>query len=428
MSKKERDCLRVLERVKKKEMSLREAGEVLGKSYRQMRRRYKRYRVEGDRGLVHRGRGKESNRKYGSKVKERVISRYEERYLGFGPTLAAEKMNKEGIGVDHETLRRWLIKVGLWHKGRRRGKHRSWRARRSHFGELVQMDGSIHDWFEGRRERCCLMNMVDDATSRTLSNFEEEETTAGAMGLLWKWIEKYGIPRALYTDRKNVYVADEKAAEKAELRGEECLTQFGRACKELGIAIIEAYSPQAKGRVERSNGTYQDRLVKELRLLGIDSIERANQLLHRSFVDELNTKFAVEPSEESDYHRNARGYDLSAILCIQEDRSLASDWIVRFDNCYYQIQRKTGTPPAVRRVKVRRYLNGEIHIQYRGKDVEFKQLPARPSPPVKAPTRAGSAKKRSKPYVPPLDHPWRRSISRAIEKHRQSVISAGGLN
>jgi transposase len=418
MSKKERECLGVFERVKKGLMKLKEAAEILGKSYRQVRRKYKRYAEQGDEGLVHRGRGRKSNRKYGEKKKKEIIKRYRARYQGFGPTLAAEKLKKEGHEIDHETLRRWLLEEGLWERRRKRGKHRSWRKRRAHFGELVQMDGSPHDWFEGRREGCCLMNMVDDASGVTLANFEEEETTAGAMKLLWKWIEKYGLPMALYTDRKNVYVPEEKAAEKAKLRGEECLTQFGRACKELGIRIIEAHSPQAKGRVERSNGTYQDRLVKELRLERVKDIEEANRLLHGGFIDDLNTKFSVEPREEADYHRDARGYDLNAIFCVEEKRSLTKDWIVRFENNYYQINRKTSVPPAVKRVKVRRYLNDELHINYRGKDVEFTQLPERPVPPVK-PARAVRVCRKTKSNIPPSDHPWRRKISHDVEKRRR---------
>ena len=266
------------------------------------------------------------------------------------------------------------------------------------------------------------MNMVDDASGVTLANFEEEETTAGAMKLLWKWIEKYGIPMALYTDRKNVYVPEEKAAEKAKLRGEECLTQFGRACKELGVRIIEAHSPQAKGRVERSNGTYQDRLVKELRLERVKDIEEGNRLLHGGFTDDLNTKFSVEPREEADYHRSAKGYDLTAIFCVQEERSLTKDWIVRFENNYYQINRKTSVPPAVKRVKVRRYLNDELHINYRGKDVEFIQLPERPVPPVKPPARAARVFRKTKPNIPPSEHPWRKRIS-VKERRRGSSRS-----
>jgi hypothetical protein len=200
------------------------------------------------------------------------------------------------------------------------------------------------------------MNMVDDATGETLGRLDEQETTAGAMKLLWSWIDKYGIPAALYTDRKNVYVPDEKAAAKAELSGKEALTQFGRACKSLGIRIIQAHSPQAKGRVERSNGTYQDRLIKELRLEQINDIDSANKLLVESFADNLNQKFAVTPRGKGDFHRSAKGRDLASVFCIEEERSMTDDWIVRYGNSYYQMARQSKQPPTTKKVKVRSYL------------------------------------------------------------------------
>jgi hypothetical protein len=407
MSKKERDWFRVLERVKKKEITLRQAAHIMDGSYRQCLRKYKRYRQEGAKGLVHRGRGRASNRAKDREARRRIIDRYQERYEDFGPTLAAEKLAKEGYEVDHETLRRWLIKEKLWKKQRRRSPHRSWRERRAHFGELVQMDGSPHKWFEERAEICCLMNMVDDATGKTLGLLDEQETTAGAMTLLWQWIDKYGIPAALYTDRKNVYVPDEKTAAKAELSGQEALTQFGRACQSLGIRIIQAHSPQAKGRVERSNGTYQDRLVKELRLEQISDIGSANKLLAESFVDNLNRKFAVAPREKADFHRSAKGRDLESVFCKEEERALTDDWIVRYGNSYYQMARQSNQPPTSKRVMVRSYLNGELHFNYRGKDLEHCELPQRP-----VPAKAEAPVIRSRPRhipIPAPDHPWRGS-------------------
>lgn len=404
MSKKERDWLRVLERVKKKEITLRQASQIMVGSYRQCLRKYERYAQEGAKGLVHRGRGRKSNRAKEEKAKKGIIDRYQERYGDFGPTLAAEKLAKEGHQVDHETLRRWLIEEKLWKKRRKRSPHRSWRERRAHFGELVQMDGSPHKWFEERGEICCLMNMVDDATGETLGRLDEQETTVGAMKLLWGWIDKYGIPAALYTDRKNVYVPDEKTAAKAELSGQEALTQFGRACKSLGIRIIQAHSPQAKGRVERSNGTYQDRLVKELRLEQISDIDSANKLLAESFADNLNQKFAVTPRDKGDFHRSAKGRDLASVFCIEEERSLTDDWIVRYENSYYQMARQSKQPPTTKKVKVRSYLNGELHFNYRGKDLVHSELPQRPVPAkAEAPIRS---KPRHIP-TPAPNHPWR---------------------
>src|SRR6185312_1549810 len=296
MSRKEREQLKLLARVKRGELNLKEAAEVSGVGYRQCRRQYKRYREQGDRGLLHLGRGRRSNRGHAAGVKERVLRRYQERYEDFGPTLAAEKLVAEGYTIDHETLRRWLLQAGLWRKRRQRAKHRSWRERRAHFGELLQMDGSHHEWFEQRASgRCCLMKLIDDASSKRMVRFSAQETIFAAMELLWKWLDRYGIPRALYTDKKNVYVVDEKTRQLAAESGVEVLTQFGRACKKLRIEIITAHSPQAKGRVERSHETDQDRLVKELRLTNSSTIAEGNQLLESGYDQQLSEKFSVLP-------------------------------------------------------------------------------------------------------------------------------------
>jgi transposase len=408
MSERERERLKVFERVKQGEMQQVEAAEVCGLSYRQTRRLYQRYREFGDRGLVHLGRGRPSNRRKASEFRQEVLARYQERYPDFGPTLAAEKLALDGYVLDHETLRGWLLKAKLWRKRRQRAKHRSWRERRAHFGELVQLDGSHHQWFEKRAPKSCLMNMVDDATSTTQSLFAAEETSFAAMELLWQWIERYGIPRALYTDRKNVYVVDEQTRQRAADSGEEALTQFGRACKELGITIIKAYSPQAKGRVERSHGTYQDRLVKELRLAGIETIAASNELLPQ-FCQQLNQKFAVAARAAADYHRSAKGYDLAAIFCYQEERTITADWVVRFENQFYQLApRRKGQSPRMG-IKAQRYLNGELHFRYGQDELAYTLLAERPQPASKAKRkkRAQSDSIMDK-YVPPPTHAWRK--------------------
>jgi len=407
MSQQERERLKIFERVKRGELQQMEAAEICGLSYRQARRLYQRYREFGDRGLVHLGRGRPSNRKYASEFRQAVLARYQERYPDFGPTLAAEKLALDGYVLDHETLRGWLLKAQLWRKRRKRAKHRSWRERRAHFGELVQLDGSHHQWCEKRAPKSCLMNMVDDATSTTQSLFAAEETSFAAMELLWQWIERYGIPRALYTDRKNVYVVDEQTRQRAADSGEEALTQFGRACKELGITIIKAYSPEAKGRVERSHGTYQDRLVKELRLAGIETIAASNKLLPQ-FCQQLNQKFAVAPRAMADYHRSAKGYDLAAIFCYQEARTITADWVVRFENQFYQLApRRKGQSPRMG-IKAQRYLNGELHFRYGQDELAYTLLAERPQPAskTKKKKRAPSESIMDK-YVPPPTHAWR---------------------
>jgi transposase len=410
MSAKERERLKIFERVKRGELRQKEAAALCQLEYRYLRRLYKRYFEQGDRGLVHQGRGRPSNRAHPTNFKATVLARYQEKYPDFGPTLAAEKLALDGHVVDHETLRGWLLKAGLWQKRRKRGKHRSWRERRAHFGELVQLDGSHHQWFEKRAPKACLMNMVDDAQGTTLSWLAEEETIFAAMQLLWQWIDRYGIPQSLYTDKKNVYVIDEKTREKAADSGEEVFTQFGRACRQLGIKIITAHSPEAKGRVERNHGIYQDRLVKELRLAEINTIETANQFLQNDFCDQLNERFAVTPRSEVDFHRSAKGYDLASSFCIEEERSVSLDWVVRFANEYYQLQPLHKTQTAKGKVRVRRYLNGELHFCYEQRDLAYTLLPERPKRKTVVKVKS---KKHSGPdnivksYVPPRDHQWR---------------------
>ena len=407
MSSKERERLKLFERVKRAELSLRDAAVIGGLSYRQTRRLYKRYRESGDRGLVHRGRGRPSNRAQPAAFKAIVLALYQERYPDFGPTLAAEKLALEGHVVDHETLRGWLIKAGLWHKRRKRGRHRSWRERRAHFGELVQLDGSHHKWFEERGPKCCLMNMVDDAQGTTLSLLAEEETSFAAMALLWRWIERYGVPQSLYTDKKNVYVIDEKTRARAADSGEEVWTHFGWACKQLGIDIITAHSPEAKGRVERNHGIYQDRLVKELRLAGINTIAAANEFLAGGYCEQLNQKFAVPPRSAIDYHRSAKGYDLASIFCLEEERAVSADWVVRFANQFYQLQPPRKALVGKGRVRVQRYLNGELHFRYGQQELRYTRLPERPQPLSKA-KKTKLRRNGVKPYVPPRDHAWRK--------------------
>jgi transposase len=410
MSAKERERLKIFARVKRGELQQKEAAALCQLEYRYLRRLYQRYCEQGDRGIVHQGRGRPSNRAKPAEFKAAVLARYQERYPDFGPTLAAEKLALDGHEVDHETLRGWLIKAGLWQKRRQRAKHRSWRERRAHFGELVQLDGSHHKWFEERSAKCCLMNMVDDAQGTTQSWLAEEETIFAAMKVLWQWIDHYGIPQSLYTDKKNVYVVDEKTREKAADCGDQVFTQFGRACQQLGIKIITAHSPEAKGRVERNHGTYQDRLVKELRLAGISTIAAGNEFLQQGYCAQLNQKFAVAPRSAVDFHRSAKGYDLAGIFCIEEQRTLSADWIVRFENQFYQLQPPRKTIVAKGKVLVRRYLDGQLHFCQAERELAYKLLPERPKPKT---VNKKKSKNRSRgttimeQYVPPTNHVWR---------------------
>lgn len=401
--------MRELSRVVRGELRVRDAAVLLGITERQCGRVLSRYKERGAAGLVHAGRGRPSNRGAPREKREAVLARYEERYPDFGPTLAAEKLERDGLKVHRETLRRWLLEAGKWKRRRKRSLHRSQRQRKAYFGELVQMDGSHHRWFEDRGAKCCLMDMVDDANNTRLAVFSEEETTEAAMRLLWGWIERYGIPVAVYVDRKNIFVLDKKSRERAEDEGREALTQFGRACKRLGIRVIAANSPQAKGRVERSHGIYQDRLVKELRLENASTIEDANRILARGYMDELNWKFTVEAASDIDYHRSASGIDLAAIFCIEEERAVTDDWIVRFENRFFQL-----TPPRKKmrgrgKVLIQRRLDGSLHFDYQGSYLAFVELPARPTPKKKTKKRKGPESIMQK-YVPPRDSPWRRFV------------------
>jgi len=408
MSQKERMRLVMMNRVEGKAMTIKEAAEVMGISYRQGRRIYRRYVSEGDKGLAHRNRGRPSNRSKPCELREIVLALYREQYWDFGPTLAAEKLvERDGYEVDHETLRRWLLTAGLWKRQRKRPKHREWRVRKAHFGELVQMDGSHHKWFEDRGDEGCLMDMVDDATGKTLAMLNEEETIVAAMEVMWAWIERYGIPKAIYVDWKNIYVTKREPTVEEQLAGELPLTQFGKACRKLDIEIIMASSPQAKGRVERKHGVYQDRWVKELRLAGIKDIERANQSLS-GFIEKLNARLAVEPRSSADFHRPVpQGMDLRHVFCLEETRTVGNDWVVRYKNRFFQIASQSNLPPSGRKVIVQEHLDGAVRIVHREREVLFTEIKELPQKPMVTQQKQLNSRSKTR-YIPPPDHPWRR--------------------
>ena len=408
MSQKERMRLVMMNRVEEKAMTIKEVAEVMGISYRQGRRIYRRYVSEGDKGLVHRNRGRPSNRSKPCELREIVLALYREEYWDFGPTLAAEKLvERDGYEVDHETLRRWLLTAGLWKRQRKRPKHREWRVRKAHFGELVQMDGSHHKWFEDRGDEGCLMDMVDDATGKTLAMLNEEETIVAAMEVMWAWIERYGIPKAIYVDWKNIYVTKREPTVEEQLAGELPLTQFGKACRKLDIEIIMANSPQAKGRVERKHGVYQDRWVKELRLAGINDTERANQSLS-GFTEKLNARLAVEPRSSADFHRPVpQGMDLRHVFCLEETRTVGNDWVVRYKNRLFQVVSQSNLPPSGRKVIVQEHLDGAVRIVHREREVLFTEIKELPQKPMVTQQKQLNSRSKTR-YIPPPDHPWRR--------------------
>src|SRR5215472_14672636 len=307
ISTRELERVEVMGRVSSRELKLQDAAAMLQVSYRQVKRLWRRYREVGSRGLQHGNAGRASHRSKPAKFRRQVLRLIQRKYSGseeerFGPTLAAEHLAEEdGLQIDHETLRRWMMAEGLWSRCRKRKKHCQRRERKAHFGELVQLDGSFHDWFEGRGPRGCLMNMVDDATNESLARMGKEETIWAAAGVLRAWIEKHGVPQALYTDWKNLY--KRKATPAEQLRGKVPLTQFGRMCQKLDIRIIAASSPQAKGRVERNHGTHQDRLVKKLRRKRIGTHAAANEYLEAEYLPDHNRRFSHAARSPEDYHR-----------------------------------------------------------------------------------------------------------------------------
>lgn len=414
MSGKERIRKVILEGVVEGRLTLRDASARLSISYRQGKRIYQRYRREGDAGLLHKGRSRPSNRCKPSSLRQKAIRRYRERYEGFGPTLACEKLAEEGILLDHETLRRWLIREGLWIGPKAGVRHRAYRERKARFGEMLQLDGSQHRWFGKQEPETCLLNMVDDATGTTLSLMVESEGTEGAMRLLWRWIERFGVPLALYTDKHTIYVSPREPSLEEAMAGEEPLTAFGLACHKLGIQIITAHSPQAKGRVERKHGVFQDRFLKELALRRVKTIEGANAVLQNGFVDDLNRRFAVPPADPADAHRPlAATESLAGIFCREKSRVVQNDFTLRHDNHWYQITRDNRLLPKPKsRVTVRTLLDGTVEIWFKNKRLNFAPRNENRQPVV-------APKKPRFVYHPPQNHPWRRPANSQLVAQRR---------
>jgi transposase len=400
MSQRDRDTLTVLRPVLDGRRSQAEAARLLGKSIRQVRRLVARLKDQGDAGLIHKLRGQPSNRSLKTTTKSNIISFYKEHLQDFGPTLAAETLAEEGLQVGVETLRRWLTAEGLWQPSPRRDTHRSRRPRRACFGELIQLDASIHDWTEGRGEAMALSAMIDDATGRVLARFAPAETTAAYFDLLERWLTAHGRPVALYSDKKTVFRVPSAEGRDASP------SQFGRACDELGIELIFAHSPQAKGRVERFFGTAQDRWVKQMRRAGVTTIAEANALVARTLLPHFNRHFTVAPAEASDAHRPwlRREHDLRAILCPQQTRVVSNDYVVRFEGRLLQLA-KPATPGlrgGVVIVESRR--DGTLAIRFRGRYLRFQEITTRPRASSPPRPREPSARP---PHRPAPDHPWR---------------------
>lgn len=429
MSTKELRRSEVLSRVKRGELKLSEAASLLEVSYRQAKRLKRRYGEGGARGLVHGNIGRSSNRAKPAAFRQRVLGLVREHYSGepherLGPTLAAEHLSAEhGLAVDAETLRRWMLSEGLWSRRRRRKPHRTRRQRKAHFGELLQLDGSHHEWLEGRGPKGCLMNLVDDATGRALCLFAREETTWAAADLLEAWVRTHGIPQALYCDWKSVY--QRRPTTREEIEGVEPETQFGRMCRKLGIRIIAASSPEAKGRVERHHGTHQDRLIKKMRLNGIADYEAANRYLDEEYLPAHNGRFACEPAAGADFHRRlAKRLDLRWIFCLEAERVVSNDRVIRFENRFLQLQPKRNQGlGAGARVIVQQAREGELRVVCQDREVAFERI-ARPWPKER-PAAGPRVVKGARP--PAAEHPWKRYP--AVEKPiaEKAALTRDGL-
>ena len=377
MSQEERDKVEWLKRAKDKVISQREAAQRMGVSDRWVRQLLQRMKREGDRVVVHGLRGRASNRKIAAQVESRAIEILKQPdWHDFGPTFASEQLDRQyGIQVSDETVRRWMMDAGLWQKrAASREEVHCWRPRRSAFGELVQWDTSEHDWLEGRGPVRYLVRLIDDATSWSWGRFVERDATSWNMGVLWEYLEQQGRMLDVYTDRDSMFAIPVRNGESPPERVQaDRLTQIGRALRELGIGWIAAYSAQAKGRIERSFLTAQDRLVKHLRLAKVSTLESANAFLEKEYWPEWNTRFARPVVHFPNQHRTLTpSLDLAAILCHVEERVIANDYTFSFASRRYQIARPdTQAGMRRQRLRVEVRLDGELKARYQGRYLQI---------------------------------------------------------
>jgi len=369
MNQKEIRRLHIVKKAIAKEISQVEAAEVLGISERQFRRKVKRVREQGDSGIIHQSRGRQSTRRIKEQDQQKILKIYQKKYWDYGATLASEKLEeKDEIKISKETLRKWLLAEGLRQKQRRRKKHRQRRERKSCCGQMVQVDGSHHDWLEIGRE-IALMGYIDDATSRVHGYFYEYEGVIPAMESLERYIRKNGKPQSVYVDKHSTYRSHDRDRWRAMTFGEESLSQFERGCKELEITVIHAHSPQAKGRVERLFRTLQDRLVKELREEGAKTIEQANKVLEQ-YLKRHNAKFSVEPMSKANIHERVSIKRVKEALSIKTSRRVRNDFTIAHHKNLYQIKEHTVDID----VEVREKVDGRLEIWDKRKRLKYRKI------------------------------------------------------
>lgn len=421
LTQRDRDRLKELHAVIRGRQTVAEAARHMGVSRRQARRLLRRLECEGDRGVIHRLRGRASNRAIPGEVRSRALKLLsQDRYRDFAPTLAAEHLARMGIEVSRETVRAWQIQAGLWKpRPQRIEAVHVWRERRAAFGELVLMDTSDHDWLEGRGPRLYLVAMIDDATSRLWGRFVESDSTAENLKTLRGWLEQYGRPLALYTDKNTIFQTP-RTAEQIERWGTAPPTHFAAALDELSIEWIAAHSPQAKGRVERLFETLQDRLVKEMRVCGIATAKAADDFFRERFLPFWTERFVKPPRAAHDAHRPLGSLRLDSVLCHRHERSVTADYTLALNGRRWAIPRNQVQPGLRKaRVVVEERLDGSCWVRYRGRHLTLRPLPppapvaARPSG-LRPPGLAAKHPLPSPRLKPAPDHPWRRPFSRTL--------------
>ena len=434
MTNQELDRLRVIRGVLEGKSTWKQAADHLLLSERQIGNLAARIRRQGNRGIIHGLRGHPSNHQLEPGLLDRALNILRQpRYEGFGPTFANEQLQKtHGIELSVPTLRLGMVKAGLWESKKQRVKHRAWRERRACLGELAQLDGSDHDWFEGRGPKCALLIYIDDATSRILyGEFIPVENTLNLFKTTRTYLKRHGRPIAFYVDKDSIYKVNRQISIDEELRDEQPMTQFTRAMEELGIQIIAANSPQAKGRVERGFKTHQDRLVKELRLAGISTMKAANEFLWSVYIPEHNSKFAVQAADPANAHRPLlKSHRLEETLSWRTDRTLLNDFTLRFKNQFFQVL--DPSPVRVRpgsKITIEIRMDGSTHLRFKGSYMPFKRIVKRASTLQRAMARwlRGFIQPKSTAHAPPRGHPWRASFQTTrrerINKNRELVLS-----
>lgn len=383
-------------------------------SVRQIRRMKAAVLISGPKGIIHKNRGRPSPRKIDSEKEAIIKGLLADKYHYFGPTLASEYLGeKDNITISKEKVRQFMIEEGIWKASKKKevSKHHEWRERKARYGEMQQFDGSYHHWFGN--EESCLLLAIDDATGKiTHAKFDKNEGRIAVFTFWIEYIRKHGKPYSIYLDKFSTYKVNHKNAE--DNKG--LLTQFQKGMEELDVDIIPANSPEAKGRVERSNRTLQDRLIKALRFLGISTIEEANKYLEEEFIMRHNMKFAVLPRIDEDMHAPSNKDDvLEAVLSIKEERNVCNDYTIRYKNTYYQLEEMQPISVSKQdKVVVETRITGEVKIRKKDQYLNFFLLPERPKKEIDIKLLAITTRKQSD-WKPSTEHPWKRASFRRRE-------------